>query len=195
VTAGTGHRFTARVDMRIPSVSVYLPPGDKGFPWHRGWEAWLAGQDTQHAYLVREQITNWQLLMVQRTTPNSLAKHADWSWDYKHAAILLSALIVWNPAVQDEPLGWMRRPGSPRVRRAPRREDAKPGVNLERCRHGGYMVHPCGVDPYCHVSEKSGRRAWLDSPEGAEHQHVRAAMDAAVRHYVWAPRFGVADPS
>lgn len=79
-----------------------------------------------------------------------------WEWCFRGELALMAAVRVWDPLVEDEPLGWHKRAGD--TRRAQMRHQ-----NLEynhfRCIHGSYLVHgKCAVDQYCkEFRERSGR--------------------------------------
>lgn len=70
-----------------------------------------------------------------------------WGWCFKGELALMAAANVWDPLVQDEPLGWHKRAGEPR--QAPmRHQDME--YNQLRCVHGSYLVFGvCMVTPHC----------------------------------------------
>lgn len=77
---------------------------------------------------------NWRLIGVPDGWPESNYDHG---WCFRSELALLASVSVWEPGVQDEPLGWHKR-ATPVLRRAPRREE-DPQYNRERCVHGTYV--------------------------------------------------------
>lgn len=72
---------------------------------------------------------NWRLMDLREDGCYSFG------WCYRNRLAILAAVAVWDPDVQDEPLGWHKRAGE--IRRAPHREEA-PQYNRDRCVHGTY---------------------------------------------------------
>ncbi|WP_435610019.1 hypothetical protein [Streptomyces sp. C10-9-1] len=82
---------------------------------------------------------------------------AAYGWCYGSLAAIVAAVAVWDPATQDEPLGWHKRAGEP-ARRAPERH-RDPDHNRARCVHGSYRhTGRCDRTPYCteFMKETSG---------------------------------------
>lgn len=73
---------------------------------------------------------NWRLVGLEKNGCYSFG------WCYRNRRAILAAVAVWDPDVQDEPLGWRKRAGG--MRRAPRREE-DPQYNRARCVHGTYV--------------------------------------------------------
>lgn len=67
-----------------------------------------------------------------------------WGWVYpRNLKTVQGALADWNPQLQDEPKGFIKRSGS-FIRRAPLRH-RDPHYNRERCAHGRYVSdRDCG---------------------------------------------------
>lgn len=76
-------------------------------------------------------------------------------WAYRSEAPLLAALASWNPETENEPVGWHKRQGDPRL--APH-GDRRPEYNFPRCIHGSYVVRGmCDVTPYCKEMPGAGQ--------------------------------------
>lgn len=85
--------------------------------------------------------TNFRLVGVPRALPGVEQDWCPWwGWCFPGELALLAAVRVWEPSVEDEPLGWHKRAGEGRT--APRRFEA-PRYNRPRCVHGTYLDAPC----------------------------------------------------
>ncbi|MFE9833958.1 hypothetical protein ACFYP4_02245 [Streptomyces sp. NPDC005551] len=88
---------------------------------------------------------NDRLVILEKASPYTY----DYGWCFPKQGgfAVAAALAVWDPATQDEPVGWHKRVGIP-SRRAPRR-DEDPEYNRDRCVHGSYMDEPCARNQFC----------------------------------------------
>jgi hypothetical protein len=104
------------------------------------WEGQELAADDTHRFVWLWYGFNIRLLAV----PHGI--HGMTAWDYgwcypRDPELVAAAVAGWNADVQDEPLGWHKRPCMP-VRRAPRR-DEDPHYNRPRCLHGCYADEGC----------------------------------------------------
>lgn len=77
--------------------------------------------------------TNWRLVGAVDVHMDSAPVYG---WCFKGELALMASAAVWDPEVQDEPLGWHKRAGEPR--QAPRRSEDLV-YNRLRCVHGSYL--------------------------------------------------------
>lgn len=139
-----------------------LPPFYEDlFRFDEGWESWVIAEDDEWFYMVTRGVRNQLVMTPKRGQDQAPARAWTYGWNFRSFAAATAAVSTWDPATEDEPMGWYRRPTHfTRRRRAPRRFE-KPEYNRPRCRHGSYMQDPCAVDPvYCPSSDESGRAEW-----------------------------------
>jgi hypothetical protein len=104
------------------------------------WEAFEVTSDTTHRFLWMWHGYNIRVIGVPKDQAQAMGY--DWAWCYpRDADLVAQCLRDWAPDVQDEPLGWHKRPTS-RTRRAPHR-DWDSQYNRPRCEHGCYIDEGC----------------------------------------------------
>ncbi|MYR58326.1 hypothetical protein GTY54_19505 [Streptomyces sp. SID625] len=100
------------------------------------WQGYELARDDTHRYVWIWMGSNIRLIAL------SLSDDAfgyDHGWCYlRDPELVAQAVAAWDPATQDEPAGWHKRPTWP-TRRAPRR-DENPDYNRARCEHGEYFL-------------------------------------------------------
>ncbi|MGY3199793.1 hypothetical protein [Streptomyces sp. TE5632] len=104
------------------------------------WQGFELARDDEFRYVWIWQGFNIRLIAVPHG-PDS-------DWRYEHGwcyprdpELVAKAVADWDPATQDEPAGWHKRPTGP-ARQAPNR-DANPTYNRARCVHGCYLGEGC----------------------------------------------------
>lgn len=104
------------------------------------WEGYELSADSTHRYVWIWQGFNIRLLAIPHGEDG---RHGyDHGWCYPRDPQLVAASVAaWDPATQDEPTGWHKRPTHP-VRQAPQREN-DPEYNRARCVHGPYIDEGC----------------------------------------------------
>lgn len=107
-------------------------------PYDEHWQGYVLGEDDSHRYLWIEQGYNLRMIGV----PHGERAFYDYAWCFpRDPRVVEAAAAAWDPATQDEPTGWHKRPTWP-ARRAPRR-DEQPDYNRPRCEHGCYLHKGC----------------------------------------------------
>jgi hypothetical protein len=111
------------------------------------WQGHVIAESTGFRWLAVRQLFNWRLVGV--AVDAEPMDGATWGWCYTDPHALAAAVRIWDPGVQDEPLGWHKRP-TDTIRKAPHRAE-DPEYNRPRCVHGNYIdtSTACGHDPYC----------------------------------------------
>lgn len=121
------------------SRDTYAPPGVLGV-LDKHWEAYEVVADDRHRFLWMWHGFNIRVIAVPKNDPYSVGY--DFAWCYpRNPRTVVGWLQAWNPATQDEPLGWHKRPTS-FIRQAPER-DSEPVYNRLRCVHGCYIDGGC----------------------------------------------------
>ncbi|MGW2951582.1 hypothetical protein [Streptomyces eurythermus] len=104
------------------------------------WQGFELARDDRHRYVWLWYGFNIRLIAIPGG-PDGLTAW-DYGWCYpRDPELVARAVADWDPDVQDEPMGWHKRPSSP-PRRAPRR-DEDPAYNRPRCVHGSYLHESC----------------------------------------------------
>lgn len=104
------------------------------------WEAFEVTSDETHRFLWMWHGYNIRVIAVPKDEHQAMGY--DFAWCYpKDPELVVECLRDWAPEVQDEPLGWHKRP-SWYIRRAPRR-DWDLAYNRPRCVHGDYIAEGC----------------------------------------------------
>lgn len=106
------------------------------------WNGDEVAADDTYRWIIIAEGADYRLLAV----PHGHERGEHFSWRYTHYERALSAVIVFDPDSEDEPLWWYKRQGD--LREAPHR-DRDPRYNRPRCGHGGYRDEPCRVNKYC----------------------------------------------
>lgn len=102
-------------------------------------------EDETYFYELWKMLFNWRLIVRPKKDPWSW----DYGWCYDGQLEAAASLHVWNPEIQDEPIGWKKRATRDVIRRAPRRNE-DPEYNRVRCVHGDYPEDgQCSKDKYC----------------------------------------------
>lgn len=111
--------------------------------WDEDWAGLLLAEDATHRWILLSFGYNMRLI----TVPHGERNGWDYGWCYpRDEAAVRAALESYDPDIQDEPMGWHKRPGAA-VRKAPRREEL-PEYNRPRCQHGAYLAEECR-DRFC----------------------------------------------
>jgi hypothetical protein len=125
------HLLTATADRRHPFRLSDLP-------YDEHWEGYVLCQDDEHRYLWIWHGFNIRVIAV----PHGGTTGYDHAWCYpRDPATVEAAIEQWDPATEDEPLGWHKR-ATTKPRRAPHR-DRDRAYNQPRCRHGDYLHGTC----------------------------------------------------
>lgn len=104
------------------------------------WEAYEVTSDASHRFLWMWHGFNIRVIGVPKAEDQAMGY--DWAWCYpKDPELVVEFLRDWAPQVQDEPLGWHKRPTGI-VRRAPDRHWDRQ-YNRSRCVHGCYIHEGC----------------------------------------------------
>ena len=99
------------------------------------WDKWLIE--------LAPMLYNHRLLM----TPVAMPDIWSYGWCYADPTLAVVGMVAWDPATEDEPAGWHKRPTAV-IRQAPHRP---PGAPV-RCRHGHW--------PLMGQCENVGCEAW-----------------------------------
>jgi hypothetical protein len=104
------------------------------------WEGEELATDDTYRYIWLWQGFNIRLIAVPVDDANSWGYDHGWCYP-RDPSVVRASVAAWDSDVQDEPMGWHKRPtGHPR--RAPRRDD-DPHYNRPRCVHGCYIDEGC----------------------------------------------------
>lgn len=104
------------------------------------WEAYEVTSDATHRFLWMWHGFNIRVIAVPKDVENSGLYDFAWCYPKKPRAVV-GWLRAWNPVIQDEPLGWHKRPTGI-IRQAPERSRS-PRYNRPRCVHGDYIEEGC----------------------------------------------------
>ena len=141
-------------------VILELPPGVPRAPWldehpaadpywtderHHPASGWILGRAGGCRWIMAQMgFGNWRLLGVPEECEES---SPEYGWCFHGPAAVVLAVNAWDPEIQDEPLGWHKRAGSPRRARM-RHKDLT--YNRPRCVHGSYFADgQCAVVKFC----------------------------------------------
>lgn len=109
------------------------------------WRGLVVAHEASCRWIAARMFYNHRLVCVYDDDPMGCAAYG---WCYRSMAVLVASAAVFEPATQDEPVGWHKRAGAD-VRRAPHR-DQDPEHNRARCVHGSYLDTPaCTVTQFC----------------------------------------------
>lgn len=128
-------RQWARLQVRMDSLPQDPQPTERG--------TYFLGEDDQYFYDTEPMSGGHLLVLLGKDDRRKFG------WWYPEMPSLMLAYTVWDPAIQDEPLGWDRRIVMPAgVRRAPKR-DPTATYNGRRCPHGVFVDAWQCKDPDC----------------------------------------------